>query len=80
MFFSTDTIEIIDRIANRIGFASMTTAVGINAAEAQEMVDIASSGTAQTAIIVSIVGGVLFIIEKLLVIYLRWVNRKDKID
>jgi hypothetical protein len=84
MLFNPDSLEIIDRIANRIGLGSIGTAVTASAVQAQEqaqeVVEIAAYGLVEYALIISAIGGILFIIEKILVIYLRWKHRKDKMD
>ena len=84
MFFNVDSLEIIDRIANRIGLGSISTALGASAVQAQqqtqEVVEATTSGLAHYALVISAIGGILFIIEKLLIIYLRWKHRKDKVD
>jgi hypothetical protein len=84
MLFNPDSLEIIDRIANRIGLGSITTAVGASAVQAQEqtqqVVEIANSGLVTYALVISAIGGILFIIEKAIVIYLRIKHRNDRMD
>ena len=71
---SKDTLELIDPIVNRIGLGSITTTFGIQAAKAQEILppEIATVwGLSEYALAVSIIGGILFVIEKIIVIYHR---------
>ena len=81
MFFSVDSLEVIDRIANRIGLGSIGMAVGASAVQAQEqaqeVIELANSGLIYYALVVSLIGGVLFAIEKVIMIYFRLKHRND---
>jgi len=61
-------IDALDQIADRIGLTTIASSLGITMAQES----IASWTLTEYALIISAVGGVLFIIEKLLVIYLRF--------
>jgi hypothetical protein len=80
-------INTIDKIANRIGLGSITLTVGTTTAQASEKMPeaIAEVGLsfsvlgysgADIALFISAVGGVLFCIEKVFVIYLRYKSLK----
>lgn len=76
----TIDLETLDQFSNRMGLTSIFTSVGLTAAEGLVYQPWALT---DYALMISCVGGVLFIIEKLFVIYLRYkeskrVAKKDK--
>ena len=82
-FLSTGNLEIIDPIMNKIGITSITTTFSVQAVKAQEIITPEINTIwvlADYALALSIVGSVLFIIEKLVVIYIRLKNKNKKID
>ena len=62
------SFEFIDSMADKIGLSSIATSVGVVAS--QEMSH-PNWVFADYALLISLIGGSLFIIEKLIVIYLR---------
>ena len=62
------SIDFIDSIANKLGLSSILTSVGVT---------IAQDGTSTVwvftdyVLLISAIGGILFIIEKIIVIYIR---------
>ncbi len=72
-FIEKINLETFDQFADRLGLTSIFTTVGLTATEGLiyqpwELTDY--------ALIISCVGGVLFIIEKIIVIYLRYKESK----
>ena len=76
---SKSNLELIDPIMNKIGFSSVTTTFGIQAAKAQEIIppEVATVwGLSEYALALSIIGSILFIIEKVIVLYHRLKSSK----
>ena len=74
-------MDHLDPIMNKIGLGSITTTIGIKAAEAQEIIQVSTSsswGLTEYALLLSIIGSILFCIDKALVIYIRVKNKKSK--
>ncbi len=68
-FFTAGNIDAIDQFANRLGLSSIAASLGLTISKgmvAQPWV------LTDYALLISCVGGVLFIIEKLFVIYIRY--------
>ena len=61
----SDKFEVVDEFFNRMGFGSIATSLGLFFSELPEL------DVLQWAAIVSLIGGLLFCIEKCLVIYIR---------
>ncbi len=75
---SVEALEIIDNIANKLGLASIVTTVGLTTT--QEMTEVAENipwDRVDYALMISMIGGVLYIIEKLIVIYIRYRQKKS---
>lgn len=68
-FFKSINVEALDVFADRIGLTSIFASLGLTVAQ-----DIAVQPWAMTdyALMISCIGGVLFIIEKLILIYIRY--------
>ncbi len=66
-------LETVDQFANKLGVTSVGTSVGLTSAEV-----IADTSWALTdyALLISAIGGIFFIIEKIFVIYLRYKESK----
>jgi hypothetical protein len=81
-------INSIDKIANRVGLGSISLSVGTTTAQASDMIPKAAAETgllwgfsgADIALFISAVGGVLFCIEKIFVIYMRYKSIKHDDD
>lgn len=75
--FNEDHLEVIDKLFNRIGLGSIGTTAGVTYVQAaQEVQEIATIwGLPQYALLISAIGGVLFCIEKAIVIYFRLKNK-----
>ena len=73
-----NTLALVDTIANRVGLPSIGASALIVSAE--EAVETAMPFiNTEYALAISMVGGVLFSIEKLVVIYLRFqANKRDR--
>jgi len=71
-FFTSIGLESIDQIADRIGLSSIAASLGITANEALG----STWHLADYALLISALGGILFIIEKIFVIYLRYKESK----
>lgn len=72
-FFDSVSIDTIDQFADRLGLTSIFTTLGLTAAEGviyQPWV------LTDYALLISCAGGILFIIEKLIVIYIRYKESK----
>ena len=67
---SINTLSAVDTVANRIGLPSIATSVAITSAEEAVVTTLPFINT-DYALVISMIGGGLFIIEKLIVIYLR---------
>ncbi len=81
VLFNKATLEIIDPVMNRIGLGSIATALGIEVAKVKEVIPEVVEGTwvlADYALALSIVGSVLFIIDKIMVIYLNMKAQYEK--
>jgi len=83
-----NTVEIIDKVANKVGLGSIVTTVGVtqtqdlHAGEAlvSELMTSPAWGLADYALCVSLIGGVLFAIEKAVMIYIRYKQVKKDED
>ena len=76
-FFSESSLDVIDRIFNRVGLGSIGTTAGITYAQAAQIQEVATIwGLPQYALLISAIGGVLFCIEKIIVIRIRLRNLK----
>lgn len=71
-FFTPTGLDSIDQIADRIGLSSIAASVGVTATEALG----ATWHLADYALLISAIGGILFIIEKIFMIYLRYKESK----
>jgi len=71
-FFTSIGLDSIDQIADRIGLSSIAASLGITANEALG----STWHLADYALFISAIGGILFIIEKIFVIYLRYKESK----
>ena len=69
-FMTSSDLEIVDGISNWIGFSSISTSVVMFFTE---------WGLPQWGLMISLVGGILFAIEKIIMIYLRLKEAK-KLD
>jgi hypothetical protein len=85
-YLRTCSMEAVDRVSNRVGLSSIALSVTATGAEAVEKAApvvadevLFSLSASDIALLVSTVGGVLFIIEKVIVIYLR-VKRARLLD
>lgn len=67
-------IDAMNQFADRLGFASITSSLGLTMAKGSIPVP---WGLTDYALLISCVGGILFIIEKILVIYLRYKESKE---
>ena len=71
------SIDLVDNAANKLGFGTILTSIGLTVSQevsAQTTIEqVLSAPWALTdyALMISGIGGVLFIIEKLIVIYIR---------
>ena len=72
-FIKTINLETVDQFADRLGLTSIFTSVGLTAAEGLIYQPWALT---DYALIISCIGGVLFIIEKSFVIFLRYKESK----
>lgn len=72
-FFTSIGLDSIDQIADRIGLSSIATSVGVTATEALTG---STWHLTDYALLISAIGGILFIVEKILVIYLRYKESK----
>ena len=68
-------IDAIDQFADRVGLSSIAASLGLTVTKGVE-VSLSPWGLTDYALAISCIGGVLFIIEKLLVIYLRYKESK----
>lgn len=73
-------LEAVDKISNRIGLGAALAPVATKVAEEVEVIEetfgFALNDWSSVALFISACGGVLFIIEKIFVIYLRWKESK----
>lgn len=75
-------IDIVDKVFNRIGLSSAALTVGTTTAQATEVVKAIDTSVlyglsyGDLALVISSIGGVLFIIEKLIMIYIRYNEAK----
>lgn len=67
----SDKFEVVDGFFNKMGFGSLATSLGVFFSE------ISTLDVGQWAVIISLIGGLLFCIEKGLVIYIRLKNIQD---
>jgi len=74
-FMSTIHIDAIDQFADRVGLSSIFASVGLTMTKGEILV-VQPWGLTDYALAISCVGGVLFIIEKILVIYIRYKESK----
>lgn len=72
-FLKITNLETIDQFADKLGLTSIFTTIGLTATEGLIYQPWALT---DYALIISCVGGVLFIIEKIIVIYLRYKESK----
>lgn len=67
----SDKFEVVDGFFNKMGFGSLATSLGVFFSE------LSTLDVGQWAVIISLIGGLLFCIEKGLVIYIRLKNIQD---
>lgn len=72
-FFESVNIETFDQFADRLGLTSIATTLGLTATEG---VVYQPWALTDYALLISCAGGLLFIIEKLIVIYIRYKESK----
>lgn len=75
------TLEMIDSLFNRIGLGSITlTGIATVAPEVEVIAEVVAEATIQNwtlaALVISAIGGCLFIIEKVFMIYIRYKQSK----
>lgn len=73
---SNTSLDIVDSIANKIGLLSIGTSAGVVASQEvsptiQQVILQSNWLFSDYALLISLIGGSLFIVEKLIVIYLR---------
>jgi len=74
-FISNIHIDAIDQFADRLGLSSIAASLGLTMAKGTELA-MQPWGLTDYALAISCVGGVLFIIEKILVIFIRYKESK----
>ena len=79
------SLDLVDNVANKLGFGSIITSVGLTVSHKASATEVAQTIInapwvfTDYALLISVIGGVLFIIEKLIVIYIR-VREASKLD
>lgn len=71
--------EAVSHLIDRVGWASVATTVGIKAGQQTELIESAGSwAMADYALMVSMVGGLTFILKNLVEVYFKIRDRKKK--
>ena len=69
--FQGASLDLIDQMADKLGLSSIAASLGITIT--QDLAQVAQPWTmTDYALLISAIGGILFIIEKIFVIYLRY--------
>lgn len=72
------TAEVLSPIVDRVGFASIATIAGIKTGVEAGAIELTAAWTmADTALLISMFGGITFIVKNIVEIYISYKKRKD---
>lgn len=72
-------LGVIGPIVDRVGFASIAGMAGIKTAVAAGAIEVTNNwGLADTAIVISMIGGLTFIVKNIVEIYITYKKRDDE--